>query len=251
MWEKQAVMHHDLRYFSEANQYQYLIDVKGCQQEFSSGAVIRIDADTLEPVWEWRICEHYTPAEVVSDWSHLNTAAPFGDDDALLVSSRNQDAVFKVWRDSGDIAWKLGENGDFTLPSDAHFYHQHDPAVLDDGTILMFDNGLAGIRESSRALQLAIDEDKMSVEVVWQYNPSPKIFAPIWGDADRLPNGNTLVVFGQRSTSKRSRIVEVAPSGDEVWGLILPERWGVYRAQRLEAMEAGHFYPTKPESEER
>lgn len=70
--------------------------------------------------------------------------------------------------------------------------------------------------------------------MVWEYAPPADLFAPIWGDADRLPNGNTLITFGRRGPDVGSHLVEVDPGGGgALWQLRFPDGWGVYRADRV------------------
>ena len=68
--------------------------------------------------------------------------------------------------------------------------------------------------------------------MVWEFRPNPDIYAPVWGDADRLANGNTLVTFGRNPET--SHIIEASPAGDNLWELIVPDAWGTYRAERVE-----------------
>jgi hypothetical protein len=49
-------------------------------------------------------------------------------------------------------------------------------------------------------------------EIVWQYETRK-----ISHDADRLPNGNTLFVFGQSDTRSDAQVTEVDPAGNIVW----------------------------------
>ncbi len=150
------------------------------------------------------------------DWGHLNTVVPFPNKTTLLISSRNQNTLFKVDRETDEIVWALGINGEFEMSEEDRFYHQHDPEIQDNGNIVMFDNGDPAIRPYSRAIEVAYDEDGGTAEVVWAYRHDPDIFSNIWGDADRLTNGNTLVTFGLRRANIGSTIVEVSPDGTEV-----------------------------------
>jgi hypothetical protein len=58
----------------------------------------------------------------------------------------------------------------------------------------------------------------------------------IWGDADRLDNGNVLVTAGDRGLGTFSRIFEVTREGVVVWGFEWPENHGSYRADRIPAL---------------
>ena len=176
----------------------------------------------------------------------MNTVSVFPDKKYLLASSRNQNSVFKIDRATGDLVWVMGYHGevedgfhgDFTIADADRFYHQHDTTVLPNGHVLMFDNGRNGVREYSRALELAYTYNASGgseAHVVWQFRHDPDIFAPIWGSAQRFDNGNTLVCFGQRDPGQLSTIVEVSSDDKPLWEFRTPEFWGVYRAQRIAA----------------
>ena len=110
------------------------------------------------------------------------------------------------------------------------------------GHVLLFDNGLEGTREFSRAIEFAIDPEAGTAELVWEFVPDPPIAAYIWGDADRQPNGNTLITFGVRNLDERTQIYEVDADAEVVWHATFPPGWGVYRSDRVEPPPAVHFY---------
>ncbi len=242
LWSGDFFNHHEFRPVpgKTGRFFAFTGEKKACGTEFNSQVVVEHDLETKKHVWEWRLCEHWMPPEVVKDWSHLNTIDVFPAVDALLLSSRDQNTLFKVSYPEGELLWGLGEQGDFAYDPGMQFYHQHDPQLTPDGTILMFDNGLHDQREWSRALEIAYDPETMTAETVWEFRPEPDIYAPVWGDADRLPNGNTLVVFGLWDAGKHTHLIEVDADADEVWHLRLPKRWGVYRAQRIPDPPVGH-----------
>src|SRR5205807_3968387 len=73
------------------------------------------------------------------------------------------------------IAWRIGRfHSDFAFanPSDK-FYHQHFARMLDDGNLLLIDNGngrpAAEGGQYTRALELALDWDSMTATKVWEY----------------------------------------------------------------------------------
>ncbi len=55
-------------------------------------------------------------------------------------------------------------------------------------------------------------EIERSGRVVWSY-----LTTKISHDADRLPNGNTILVFGNSDTKADAQVVEVDPRGQRVW----------------------------------
>jgi arylsulfate sulfotransferase len=233
VWEKKVNMHHDMRPYGDDGHLFYLIDSWSCGLDHSTGAVVEYDPETDQEIWQWNICEQYLPDNPKPDWSHLNAAAMPADQSYMIVSSRNQNALFKVTLPAGNLVWKLAEDGDFAIDDSDVFYQQHDPEVQPDGSILLFDNGQDGKRKYSRALQLKVDETNLTATRIWEYRLEPDVFAPIWGDADRLPNGNTLIVFGQRNKSKETHIIEVTMEKEQVWHLVMPLKWGAYRAERI------------------
>ncbi len=98
------------------------------------------------------------------------------------------------------------------------FEKQHDPKVLANGRMLLFDNrGLGG---HSRVLEF---DPEHPDDLVWSYVGSEQtpFFSFTCGAAERLPNGNTLV-----SESDAGRAFEVTPGGEIVWEFLNPHRAG-------------------------
>jgi hypothetical protein len=100
--------------------------------------------------------------------------------------------------------------------------------MLDNGNILIFDNGV--VRESSRVIEL----NPVTETVEWQYSGDTpgEFYTRTRGSAQRLPNGNTLICEGNRG-----RCFEVTREGEIVWQWINPmekdgHRVQVYRMMR-------------------
>lgn len=182
------------------------------------------------------------------DWSHCNTIEEDPEGRYLYLSARNLNSIFKIERKTGLILWRLGEDGDFKISGEDQFYNQHSPELQPNGNLLVFDNG--GGRPAkyggnySRAVELEIEEDKMEAKAVWCWGRELCLFTPIWGDADRLENGNTLITFGTRTHPKTSRLIEITREKEVVWDIELkPSGWGMYRAERLKI--AGNRLPVQ------
>ncbi len=209
------------------------------------------------------------------DWAHANgvTLAPDGD---WVVSVRHQDAVVKV-SPAGEIRWILGNHmgwreawrpflleplGALEWP-----WHQHAPEVLEDGTIVMLDNGRwrASPYEGpepeshvtySRAVAYRVDEG--TVEQLWEVAPAG-LYSAALGDADVQPEtGTVLLHLGFLDADetgtlheelgwgrKAMRLIEVHPErpDEPVWDLRLrsdaaaePEGWKGYRGERLPSL---------------
>jgi hypothetical protein len=133
---------------------------------------------------------------------------PLYDLDNVLICSRRQDCIAVVNWTRNEIVWAWGR-GEIIGP--------HDAQVLENGHILLFDNGLG--REYSRAVEL----DPVTEKVVWQYvaDPPGSFYSATRGSVQRLPNGNTLL-----AESDKGRAFEVTPDGSIVWEFICPYRNG-------------------------
>lgn len=195
-------------------------------------------------VWEWRSWDYLDPEtnpitaaqDERTEWTHANSIFEEPDGN-LIVSFRNISKIIRIERATGRIVWSLG------APPLAG---QHAPYRLPNGNILIFDNGPHRLDESfpfSRVLEV----NPATNEVVWKYQePRPfNFYSPRISNAQRLPNGNTLInegVFG--------RFFEVTGDGDIVWEYVNPrfgpatapekmQQNGVFRAYRYSEEEIG------------
>jgi hypothetical protein len=239
--------HHDVGPAREPGEILFLQHSTG-----GSSDIVRWDLTTDRETWRWVLLEHYAPPEAFTDWSHVNGVSYVPNEQAMLLSSRSLNAVYKIDLTTERIVWKLGFDGrpgedgfrgDFEMAERDRFYNQHAPEAQADGNIVLFDNGAYGIRESSRAVEYELDTsvEPPRARVVWEFSPTPPIFAPIWGDADRLSNGNTLITFGRLGNAdhERTTFVEVDAEGEVVWQATLSAGWGSYRAERMADVPQG------------
>lgn len=167
-------------------------------------------------VWEWRAWEHLDPAKDVitaiqdsrSEWTHGNAVIELPDGD-LLVSFRNISTIIKIHRQSGEVVWKLGA---------PPLSGQHAPTPLASGNILIFDNGPHRL-DQSFPFSRVIEVNPLTSETVWKYQESTpsNFFSPRISNAQRLPNGNTLINEGWFG-----RFFEVTSEGEVVWEYVNP-----------------------------
>ena len=150
--------------------------------------------------------DHYTVADWIEptgvsppfDYDHPNSL-DFDVDSNYIVSYRHLGAILKLNAQTGAKIWQLGGRlGQFTIVNDPLnlFSGQHCVRVLDNGDLLMYDNGLRHTPQHTRAVEYALDLNKMTATMVWEYEPTPSLFTNIVGSVQRLSNGNTLVGFG-------------------------------------------------------
>jgi hypothetical protein len=205
------------------------------------------------------------------DWAHGNSITIDLDQDVAYMSSRWV-GLFKMKYSTKKRIWHLPasyattHNTKYTpaanmtfVPPKSQFSDIHDPEIHDDGTILFFDNGgYTGRIEDgnpgnyhSRAVEYAIDEEKLTATLVWEWPGTFNVdefyrtdyYVPFWGDADRLQNGNVLIAAGRTGSAAVtpvSRVTEVTKNdGKVVWELRLPRADGgnvdysMYRAERV------------------
>jgi hypothetical protein len=95
---------------------------------------------------------------------------------------------------------------------------QHQPVLLPEGKMLLFDN--LGLGDRSRVVEL----DPLSGKLGWSY-PDPTdpalLFSKTLGSCQRLANGNTLI-----TESENGRALEVTAAGEVVWEFLTPHRAG-------------------------
>jgi hypothetical protein len=133
------------------------------------------------------------------EWTHLN-GFDVNDRGDIVFSCRNNDRVAIIDGKSGEITYKFTKT-----------HGQHHPTWVDDGKVLVFDNGHAGSR--------VIEIDPKADEISWSYQGKPmqQFFSGHISGAERLPSGSTLVCEGTSG-----RIFEVTRSQEVVWEWINP-----------------------------
>ncbi|MEU8004204.1 arylsulfotransferase family protein [Catellatospora sp. NPDC049111] len=153
------------------------------------------------------------------DILHTNTleilpANPDGiwDHGDVLICVRELDTIAVIGLADAAVKWWWGP-GQLSGP--------HQPTLLPDGQILVFDNG----RTSQRTRLLAIDPATKRVTWSWTADPPESFFCPLAGGCQPLPNGNLLV-----TNSTAGAAFELTRDGRVVWDVSLPV--GVYGAER-------------------
>ena len=169
-------------------------------------------------VWSWYARDHFykVPYKDIQDegWTHTNAVSrlPNGN---TLISPRNFNFLVEV-DSQGAVVRTIGEG---------IFEKQHDPEVLPNGNILLVNH--------SRPHR-AIEFDPETGRIVWQSAGFKRDNIPV-RDANRLPNGNTLI-------TGTTKIVEITTGGKIVWQLRLKgvafvgkeaAGSGFYKAERI------------------
>ncbi len=184
----------------------------------SDATVIGFEIQELTPdgqlAWKWDSLEHIGLGQTTDPWwsqllqsgrqvmdiQHWNAVEPDGK--LLLLSFRHLDAVYAINRTTGAIAWKLGgihtsqslkvlndPEGSYPLAG------QHDPRLLPDGTISIYDN-FTGRHKPPRVVRYRINAQAKTARLVESFSDPTATKSPCCGSARLLPSGDWLVGWG-------------------------------------------------------
>jgi arylsulfate sulfotransferase len=234
---------------------------------------VLIDLDpNWNPVWFWSTFDHLDVnrhLQGLPDWTHSNAILYTPNDGNLVVSSRHQSWVMKIdyanGNGTGNILWKLGNEGDFTLGSGGAaanwFYAQHYPDILSINgsqfSMAVVDNGNDRVVDStgdmcgasipcySRALLLNVDEAALVADIMWQ--DVPGLYSSWGGSIGVVDSGNVeydLTAPDNIPTppgfAQKSRVQEVTQDAAEsvVWQMDI-DGANAYRAYRIPSLYPG------------
>jgi arylsulfate sulfotransferase len=160
---------------------------------------------------------------------------------------------------TGNVVWKLGEDGDFTLlggDSSQWFYAQHYPDVLNTNgskmTLAVWDNGNLRIDPDgtacgstpsasacySRATIFQVDESTNVANLLWQ--DLPGFFSNWGGSMQTLSNGDVEFDMTNPFNQAASQIMEVTQSDSPqvVWQMNVVGA-NAYRGYRIPSLYPG------------
>jgi hypothetical protein len=125
----------------------------------------------------------------------------------FMTSLRELNVIGVVDLDAKSFVWAM----------DGLWSRQHDPTLVSDGHVLLFDN------KGNDGLSKALEFNPLTQEIVWTYGVAPNepLNSPTCSTCQRLPNGNTLI-----TESDNGRAIEVTPDNTVVWEYINPHRTG-------------------------
>jgi hypothetical protein len=234
-WRSAVHAHHDAVALKEGGYYALALELREIP-ELSGGVLVMDNMLTLmsadgDPIESISLTDTIRKApEVMAlkmprqkqglPWVspiHANSIEPMTREDLIyryhifglsnvLISSRNQDAIFVVDWETRKLVWAWGEQ---------ELQGPHDASVLANGNILIFDNGRR--RGWSRVIEL----NPMTRKTVWKYQAPKKedFYSVSRGSCQRLPNGNTLI-----ANSNSGIAFEVTREGELVWEWKNPKR---------------------------
>lgn len=230
--------------------------------------IVEIDRESGAVIKSWNLNDHFNndrprlDGSTNDDWMHMNALYFDETDQSIVFSGRHQSVVSKLDYETGAVKWVLAHPSgwneglaDYILqpiqadgtPVDLATvdflpYWQHAPLRLPNGNVLLFDNGNyrnkyedSSVEEASynRAVEYKIDEENLTVELVWQYDYNKEIFTVATGDVDYFPeNGHRIVGF-MNGSGKTPKIVELDQNGDVVFEVNINQGANYYRCEKL------------------
>ena len=187
------------------------------------------------------------------------------DDGNLIISIRHQNWLVKVdysnGEGTGDVLWKLGYQGDFTLvggtdPTD-WFYAQHGPSFVSTNTtgkftLALFDNGddrvfpsgvtcgTTGEPACFYSTTPLLDIDETAKTATLTFHPKAPTYSFFGGNNAVLKNGNVEFCESAEPTGLAGDVYEVTQdsTAQTVWHLTATGQY-IYRGQRMPSMYPG------------
>ncbi len=235
-------------------------------------ALVELDQN-FKPVWVWDTFDHLDVnrhpfgfgTRAPYDWTHCNAVAYSKDDGDLLLSSRHQSWIMKIdyqdGKGSGNILWRLGYQGDFTMASGApaawqygqHYIFFPQGTTSGDFELETFDDGNNRVMDAngdicgttgqpacySRGVIFNVNEATKTASVAWE--DILPFYSQFLGSMQQLPNGDEEV--GEPYTSQNplmSGALEVTRENppQTVWQMTVNNLY-TYRGLRLPSLYPG------------
>ncbi len=193
-----------------------------------------LDKQGASVEWQWRARDHIPLTDLNAsdmdqtnyglghDWTHSNAITFNADASKVLLNVRNLNRMYQIDVATGQVDWIMGDGGDFGA---GIWDHAHDPEVIDDHHILLFDNGLTRQPQFSRVIEIEFDATKKTASVVWEYRETPDFVSLALGSAHLQDDGNIFITDGMNG-----RLLEVTQDKQKVWELKVGGGYWIYKA---------------------
>jgi hypothetical protein len=156
------------------------------------------------------------------DYLHTNAVSYIDAETAKHFDFAKEGQVVLSMREPGIIAVLDPDTEEIVWAIRGPWVGQHDPDLLSNGHILLFDNNGRYDAEGNDGSRV-IEFDPHTYKIVWKYkgDATKPLDSTIRSEQERLANGNTLI-----TESEGGRLIEVAPNGEVVWEYLNPLRGG-------------------------
>ncbi|MDP8206815.1 MAG: aryl-sulfate sulfotransferase [Candidatus Electryonea clarkiae] len=209
----------------------------------------KFDADKVL-VWEWLSLDHTDEIPIINmfnrayltsdnvDYIHSNSFWVDDEAEYVLLSNRYQNEIVKIkigaddrYAD-GEVIWRLGggRGNQFTFINDVEgeeaFLAQHNVTRLENGNILLFDNGMNNPNHPTRIKEYTLDEEVLTATLVWNYLQDPPSRSRFGGGTYREEaSGHTMIGWGGDRTTEIFA-TEVDPDGEIAWEITMQTQSG-------------------------
>lgn len=205
------------------------IEQDGVVRSWKGDRIVEIDPETDAIVWSWSTFDHYDTDDYDIyqpqhwlDWTHTNDAHYVEADNSVYISVRHLSRITRIDYDTKEIVYNIGmdmPSGDVSIGNDL-FSYQHSPMLLENGNMLLLDNGNRRGGEPANsstgrtfAVELELSDLPLTdATIAWSWEVP--VYCPSTGDADRLANGNTLI-----TATHVNGVLEATPMGLVTWRL--------------------------------
>ena len=149
-------------------------------------------------------------------------------DSAIYISHRQLSRITKILYPSGEVIWNMGMppgygTGDDNICTDLGFSYQHNIQLMDDGSLMFFDNGnvsqllLGDDNPTSRVRRIRVIDDSYCT-TEWEYELPPNLFGAGMGSVQLLENGNYLIyTFGNGLNLREPTLMEITSNQELLW----------------------------------
>ncbi len=225
-------IHHDAIEIENGNLIVVGNDISG---EVVEDTIYELDRSTGEIINLWDM-DYYFPVPNLDengnrvsdvnygsdshDWIHINSISYNKNTNQLLISGRNQDVIICLNLNTNNVDFIISDHNDMwtkeiekklLTPTSLEFewsYGQHNVQWLENGDILVFDNGnfrsktkdeIIDVTEGySRAVIYRVSEKNMTIEQIWQYGKTLGIegLSAFVGSVQYIAENHVLINFG-------------------------------------------------------
>ena len=227
--------------------------------------IVEWDKDTGQELWSWNAFDYIDmnqydkQAELwwdayISgrfDWLHSNSFYFDESESAIYISIRHLNQITKIAYPSGEIIYSIGLSEEFDTGSehnicnDLRFSWQHHVQLMEDGDLLLFDNGnlsrelLGDEYRTSRIRKIKVNDD-LSCDISWQYDLPENLYGHGTGSVQLLDNDNYLI-YTQGGYEDCS-IFELSQNNEIVWTAEASDPTSsIYRAYKIPSMYPDAF----------
>ena len=224
--------------------------------------------ENANEVWSWDPYVHFTMDDydayggtwlysfnfnIFYDWMHSNAFHFDLEESVIYVSHRHLSRISKIAYPSGEVIWNIGmpaeyNTGSNNICTDLGFSFQHNIQLLDDGSLLFFDNGNLSVmlmgdqNPTSRVRRIRVIDDTFC-QTIWEYELPENLFGSGMGSVQLLDNSNYLIyTYGNGLSQTDPTILEVTEDGEVVWSYVSPvynTAW--YRAYKIPSIHPNAF----------